>query len=397
MAGSFPTLKSGNTIFYPLQDTHSFGTDVIQFLDDSEQRWRNRLMLRQFRLTFANINAYDQSLILSFFRSQFGSFDTWSITIGAATHNNLFFASDDYSITEDKPNRYTLSFDVGQTKSAAPTIPTPANSYFPQLNASGLITSLPYNVVKSYLTTEDRVQIGKKYGFKWRSNPISRFNLSLTNIKQSELDIIRDHFYSMEGRKGEFIFLDPGGNLVNYSDDFSNASWTKANVTVGGPNFDPKGGTLALTCTSTNNNGLLYTTVLPAGNASGLVLCGSVWARAAASGQKLSIGFIDSGFNVIGSTTWDLPYDVWTRISHTMMLATNSYIRLLIGGFGTWDSSAIHLFSAQCSPMIAPGPRMLTPGMDGLFAKCRYDSDDLLVVNAGPNQFSLNVPILEYK
>jgi hypothetical protein len=397
MAGTFPTLKSGNTVFNPLQDTQSFGTGVLRFMDNSEQRWRARLMLRRFKLAFTNINAYDAALVLQFFRSQFGRYDcTWSLPIAGVTYANMAFDTDAFQVTENKRNQFSMSFDVIQVKSDVPTIPA-ATVYFPQINATGVMTALPYTSSLNYRTTLVDMESGKRYTYQWQAVPLGKWAVNLPALTDAELVVAQDFFYSMEGRKGEFKFMDPGGNLILYSDDYGNAAWTKTDITVGSAQTDPKGGVLARRMTSSGSNGLLVATVIPDGGASGFVICASIWARAASFGQQLSIGFIDSGFSVLGSTTWDLPAGQWIRIHHSMTLATSSYIRVLIGGFATWGSGrVIDLFSGQCSPTPGPGPRLLTPGMDGLRAKCRFDTDDFAVNHIGPNEHSVTLPIVEY-
>jgi len=398
MAGTFPTLKSGNTVFYPLQDTQSFSTTVTKFLDDSEQRWRARPMLRRFNLQCVDINAYDSALILNFFRSQFGRFDpTWTLTIGANTYSNLAFNTDSFKITENKTNRHALSFQVVQVISDNPTIPT-LNPYFPQINPNGVMTTLPYTSSFDYRSTmEDSDYTGRRFAWKWRSVMLGSYNLNLQALTAAELLVVQNFFYSAEGRKGEFTFLDPGGNLVNYSDLFSNASWTRTSITAGGNVTDPYGGNLAMSMSSSASNGLLYTTVLPSGNASGFVLCASVWARATGAGQTLSIGFVDSGFSVLANQIWTLPQNKWVRISCPITLATNSYIRILLGGFATWGSGqTIQLFGAQCVPLPGPGARLLTPGADGLRPYCRFDSDELAINFEDFGKTSTNLSIVEY-
>lgn len=394
MAGSFPTLKSGNTVFYPLTEVSSFGTGIHRYLDDSEQRWRNRLSLKRFVLTCNDISAYDISLIRTFFRSQAGRFDSgWSLTFGGNTYDNLAFDQDEFPQIENKRNRMSLSFQVSQTKSSNPAIPS-SYTYFPQILSGGVSTSLPYNNQFAYRTIHTDFESGKRSAYRWRTNPLGRFNVNLSLMTDAEVATLKDFIYACEGRLREFIFLDPGGNLINYSDDFAHASWSAASVSVGGAAADPFGGSLAKTCTATGGNGLLFTTVLPTGNASGITLCASAWVRPA-SDQQISIGFIDSGFGVIGNTIWDIRANIWTRIHHTITLATNSYIRVLIGGFGSWNSYSMSMFSAQCTPLPGPGPRLLTPGADALRPKCRLASDNIAIVYGGPNQHSANLQIEE--
>lgn len=397
MAGSFPTLKSGNTVFYPLKDTQSFSTGVLHFLDDTEQRWRRRKMLRRFTLSCNNINAYDVSTILNFLRSQFGRFDsTWSLTIGGNTYSNLALDTDSYQVMENMTNRLSLSFNIVQVLTDNPTIPS-ASPYFPQL-ANGTMTVLPYQNSLEYRTTlEDSTYTGRRFAWKWRTAQFGKSAIKLQNLTATELSVVKNFFYSMEGRKGEFTLLDPGGNLAPYSDDFSNAAWGKSSVTVGSAQTDPYHGNLATRLTSSGSNGQINIVVLPNGNAFGFQLCASAWVRAASSGQTLSMGFLDAGLSVLGTQVWSLAQGVWQRIYCPITLATNSSIRIAFGGASTWGSGkAIDFFSASCVAMPGPGPRLLTPGMDALRSFCRFDTDDFAVNYEDYGKTSVDLPIAEY-
>jgi hypothetical protein len=396
MAGSFPVLKAGNTVFYPLVQTYSFGTEVKRFIDDSEQRHRNRLLLRRFALTCNDIHAYDVSLLRTFFRTQSGKFDSgWDLTFGGVTYSNLAFDQDNFPTVESKNNRMSITFQVIQVKSSNPVIPA-AQLYFPQMLGGGVTTSLPYASDLAYRTVSEDMENGKRYAYKFRTNPLGRFSVNLPLMRAAEVATLETFIVACEGRLREFTFLDPGGNLVAYSDDFSHASWTSSSVTIGGAVTDPKGGSLARSCSSGGSNGFLHTSVLPAGNGSGIVLCASVWARATSSSQTLSIGFLDSGLSALENSTWALPQNIWTRIHHTITLATSSPIRIVIGGNSTWNGSTIQLFSGQCVAMPGPGPRLLTPGAEGLRAKCRLGQDDISIRSTGVNQHAATILIEEY-
>lgn len=396
MAGAFPTLKSGNTVFYPLAATLSFGTQVHQFTDDSEQRHRDRLMVNKFQLTCTNISGYDVSLIRTFFRSQFGAYDaTWTLTFGGVTYSDLAFAQDAFPAIESKNNRMSLSFQIVQIKSSNPTIPA-LPVYFPQLLTGGVTTSLAYESSLEYRTITDEMENGKRYSYKWRANPLGKFKVNLPLLRDSEASAVRSFLLSVEGRLQSFIFLDPGGSLVAYSDLLSHASWTKTSVTVGSAVTDPFGGTLATSCLATSGDSKMVTPVLPSGNATGFVLCASAWVRATGSGQTLRIGFQDSGATLLGSTTWDLPQNQWVRIFHSITLATNNAVSVIVGGGSTWNASTIQFFSIQCVPMPGAGPRLLTPGADALRPKCRLSSDDHTINYLGVNQQSTTILIEEF-
>lgn len=384
MAGSFPTLKSGNTVFYPLKRTHSFGTGLLRFMDDSEQRWRSRNMLNRFELVLNNVNGYDSSLVLKFWRSQFGKFDsTWDLTIGGTLYSNLAFDSDEYEKIEEKNNRHTLKFPVVQTRSSNPTIPT-LTRYFPQITG-GVMTSLPYTSKYSYKTDTGDMPTGKRYVWKWRPNALGTFNIVLTGITDAELATVQNFFYAAEGRLKTFQLMDPGGNLVRYSDDFSQAAWIKT-ASVGAAQQDPFKGNLA-TRIGTGN---LETVVLPDGDALGYVFTVSAWVKAVGTGTSVVLGF---SAPTNQTTTWELTQGVWTRVIHTStFVSSNAPATALFSVFG----GSVDMFSCQCVPMPGPGPRLLTPGNDGLRAKCRFDSDDLVVTYNGKNDNSVTLPVVEF-
>jgi hypothetical protein len=266
--------------------------------------------------------------------------------------------------------------------------------YYPQLIAGGVTVQRPYQCAQAALTTYEDQPTGRRFARSWRTNPLGRWTLNYQHLTDAELATLQAFFASMGGRYGEFTFLDPGGNLAQYSDDFSAAAWEKYTVTPGAAVTDPFGGTRAVSCLATSGNGMLAAAVLPGGGGAGLVLCASVWVRAAAP-ASLSIGFIDAGFAVLSAKTADLPANTWVRIQHAHTLASASAVRMLLGGFGTWNLSTLQLFGAQCAPMPGPGAYVRSPANWALRTKCRFDTDLLQVRTLGPNQHAVTVPILE--
>ncbi len=377
MAGAFPTLRNGQAVMYPLQDTRSFGSGVVRFLDDTEQRWRSRLMLTRFILEYKNINGYDLAVLTTFFNSQFGKFDaTWSITFGGETFDDMMFDQDEMPAVESMGNHFNVSFRCQQMISADPSIPALA-TYFPQISASGVMTQLPYPVESAYLTTMVDLPTGRRYGFKWRAAPLRLFGINYSVITDAEKDVVKDFFYSAEGKFRGFKFVDPNGNLVNFSDDFSDSSWIRTSVTVGASATDPFGGNLATTLTGGVGNSFMRTIVLPAGGASGMLLTLSAWIKSASAGQTLRILFINSDTNGdLDSLDVDLPQGVWTRVHHTFTLASAVNVGIRFGGNSSWGTVSHDFFAVQCVNTPGPGPRLLTPGADGLFNLCRFDTDD---------------------
>lgn len=268
------------------------------------------------------------------------------------------------------------------------------------------MTQRPYTREKAFNTVQDET-VGRPYSWLKRGSGLTNFptgpllkaTLNLQSVTPAEYQVLKDFFLTTcQAQWKSFVFLDPGGNLVNFSEDFSNVYWTanKTAVTLTSTGItDPFGGTRAtrLTATSTNSNLAPY--VLPSGGASGFILNASVYARAVSGGQTLSIGFVDSGFSVLGSQTYALPAGKWKRIDYTIQLATASNIRVLIGGFGTWNNTAIDFFGPQCVPMTGPGSYIKSPDDWGYRANMRFDTDTISGQYTGVNEITVSLPVQE--
>jgi hypothetical protein len=276
-------------------------------------------------------------------------------------------------------------------------------TYFPQLTG-GLTTQRPYKVSHEFNTLVTDMPSGPRLKYAFRGaglnnfpvGALGKFEVGFPGITDAEIETLKTFFTAQEGKLNEFIFLDPGGNLIPNSENFSDSSWTLVGLSSTPGVTDPFGGSLATTLSSGGSNSMLYATVLPLGGASGYVLTASLWARAGYAGQNLSIGFIDSAFGVLGNRTWALPQGKWTRIYHTITLATASYIRVLIGGLATWNSSPIDLFGVMCSPMPGPGGYAKSPANYGYRPRCRFDTDEFTWRKLGPNYNSVTLPIREF-
>lgn len=263
---------------------------------------------------------------------------------------------------------------------------------FPQLISGGVTVQRPYQSAQAALTSYEDQPTGRRFARSWRTNPLNRWTLNYQHLTDSELETLRSFFEDMNGRYGEFIFLDPGGNLVEYSEDFTHPSWTKYLCTVDAPTEDPFGGSRAWSCTATDSNGVLDVS-LAVGLPMGTHLCGSVWIRVPAP-QSFSLFFASETGAILSNRTFSLAAS-WQRINlrHTVSTALT---RFFIGGGASWGYTTIELFGAQAAPLPGPGAYMRSPANYGYHPKCRFDTDELPVRTLGPDQHSVTIPIVEY-
>lgn len=281
-------------------------------------------------------------------------------------------------------------------------------TYFPQL--AGVLAQYPYTSSASYATIRDDMDMGRRYAFsqigaglsRFPTEPLYRWPNNYSQLTDAQAVTLETFFDSMAGRFGEFAYLDPGGNLVQYSEDLSHSSWGKFNLSLTASGItDPYGGTRATQVTSSGANGILSTIVLETlvNGTLGMSFCGSVWLRAASSGQSIWIAFEYVGLGTFHASTIALPAGVWKRVNTPISVVPSNSptgIKLYIGGNNLWGSGkVIDVFGPQVVPMPGPGEYAKTPGNYGYHAKCRFDTDELAFRYLGPNQVSVSAPIVE--
>jgi hypothetical protein len=112
---SFPQIRSGSTVLYPLRRVRGHATTVVRFCDDTEQRWRAIAPRSEFILEYRDINGYELSELLDFFRTTKGMVDTtWDIQIGGTTYFHMMFDTDRLEVSETRPERYTVRLPCRQ-------------------------------------------------------------------------------------------------------------------------------------------------------------------------------------------------------------------------------------------------------------------------------------------
>jgi hypothetical protein len=118
----FPTLSSGVITKTPATLGSGFATRVMRFCDDTEQRFVTRYPFSIFVLQFTNINGYDLSQLVAFFRTVKGQYDSsWTLTINGTTCPTMNLDSDDLLVVENVSECFTLSVKCRNVFDAIPS------------------------------------------------------------------------------------------------------------------------------------------------------------------------------------------------------------------------------------------------------------------------------------
>lgn len=247
------------------------------------------------------------------------------------------------------------------------------------------MTHRPYGQRPTFSTQVQDVASGMRYTFaefaagltNFPAVPLCRYDLKYASMPDADAATLAAFFASMEGRLGEFTWLDPGGNLVTASENFADGSWTGA--FTGAAATDPWGGSRATTCGSVT----LTTTVVPGGGAAGMILTASVYVKPTSAGV-VSITMGGTSINV------NAPTSRWTRAASTVTVSGSGAVTIAFG------IPAGAIFGAMCAPLPGPGAYRKTPGSEALRATCRFDMDDLVINKVGPNENQASIQIVEY-
>ena len=268
-------------------------------------------------------------------------------------------------------------------------------TYFPQINSNLILTQLPYSSAASFQTMRSEQETGMVWAYplvgaglaNYPSNPLNKFMVTFPTITTAEVNTLFTFFQSMLGRYGSFRFLDPGGNLLTYSQDFTNSAWSKTlSATTGAP--DPFGHTLGCSLTA----GRMQAVAGPSdGGMSGMILCASIWLRGNPSATTATLGFVDQTTSISYTVTVQVPGGSWVRANYRLVLPTNNQFVFYLNLAGP-----CYAFGAQVSPMKGEGAYVETPGNYGYHQYCRFDTDNFTVAALGPNQNGLELPIAEF-
>jgi hypothetical protein len=278
---------------------------------------------------------------------------------------------------------------------------------FPQINANCIMTQLPYASELDYVTISQDVETGMRYTFPLRgaglpsmpSGPLGKFQLTFPTITDAEVATLQAFYASMRGRWGQFGLMDPGGNLLQYSNDWTQSVWAKSGgvfVSATGQT-DPFGGGLAQQLTAGSGDSSVLSSVGPStGGMSGYVLCASSWVMSPNSGQSAFVGFANS-LGVLQGVAWSLQQNVWRRIYYSAVLGDNNAFRIVIGGNSSWSGGKLlYLFGAKVCSTKGPGAYCLTPGNYAWHPNCRFSTDVFERRVLGPNQNSVSLPVEEF-
>jgi hypothetical protein len=216
-----PNVRRTAQALYPLTRLREYSTDVCQFVNGTEQRFKTRAPLTRLKLTYSSLPADDTTGLKDFVDSAKGMFDTTNtITIGTEDLANLTLGQDTIQVTEQESLLYNTQLELRQTQNRGFTRPV-VDPVWPTF-ANGCTAQRPYIQIRRFLTSLVDQASGLRYAWAWYGEGLTGFpdgalmawELTLL-LDNTDIVTLETFFQSMEGRLRTWSFTDPDDNSVH--------------------------------------------------------------------------------------------------------------------------------------------------------------------------------------
>jgi hypothetical protein len=223
--GAIPNVRGHGQALYPLTRSREYSTDLAQFVNGTEQRFKVRAGLTRLKLPYSALVAADASNLDTFVDSAKGMFDTTgTITLtdslgNSNTFDNLTLDQDTIALIEKEPLLFSTELDLHQTQNRNTPAPVVAAA-FPVFDV-GLSAQLPLQQIRRLLSAVVDQPSGIRYAWAWYGEGLVGFpdgaleawELTLL-LSDVNLVTLETFFRAMEGRMWTFSFIDPESESV---------------------------------------------------------------------------------------------------------------------------------------------------------------------------------------
>ena len=214
-----------------------------------------------------------------------------------------------------------------------------------------------------------------------------RWQLRYSDLTDSERASIENLFEAAGGQLNTFTFLDPTGNLLTWSEDWTQTAWTADPLLqVSGGAQDPLGGSEAMQLTNTAQTAQQI--IQSIGASSTFTHCYSLYVRSSVP-ATVQMVVTATGQTLLTPVTTG---SAWTRV-------TTSRSLLVEGagvGFGVQlpAGAQVDAFGAQVEAQPAAGLYKKTIDRGGVYPSTRFSSDLLSFTATAPNQNSCQIDLI---
>lgn len=257
--------------------------------------------------------------------------------------------------------------------------------FFPQL-LSGNVSQYPLRRTRHVRTVVNELADGGSTRLGDPDLVSLEWALELSFLDDQEWAALETLFDQTEGRLAAFTFMDPGDNLLTWSENLTETAWQKGALVELAENVaDPVGETRATRITNgaATPQGLSQTLEV----FSGFHYCLSAYLR---SDQPMTIQLQRSSGSASASDLVEASTS-WRRVMSSGTLGGSD--ESLSFGIELPVSSALDVFGLQVEAQLGPSEYKKTTARGGVHSKARFLNDSLTGTATGPGQHSAKLHI----
>jgi hypothetical protein len=258
--------------------------------------------------------------------------------------------------------------------------------YFPQLT-SGASAQYPFAKRRVHRTIVNLTPDGRLRRLSDPDFARIEWELKFNALTTEERTEIEEFFRAVEGRLGEFTFLDPTDNLLVRSGELTSTPWAKEPLlTLASGVTDPAGGEGA---TRITNPG-------PASQKIEQIIHGPSWFQYsfsfyARSDSPVSLELLRTAGGSEESAVFPVNA-TWQRL--TLSGKSPGSAESVAFGIRLGAQSSVEVYGMQAEAQPAPSTYRKTAARSGVYETARLDHDALVMVSEGPEEHSCTLRVV---
>lgn len=258
--------------------------------------------------------------------------------------------------------------------------------YFPQLS-SGASAQFPMRKRRFTRTILNESLDGHRIKLADPDAVSLEWHLDFREMTDEELNTLQQFFQSMEGRLGNFCFLDPTANLLSRSEELNRSVWEKSTLLqITGEIEDPRGSSRASRIVNTSGSALQIRQTLSA--PSWFEYCFSLYIRCQGSE---SVDLFHAADAAVIAASRNVT-DNWKRILLSNRFQADG--ESITFGLEIQPGSSIEVFGMQVESQPAASSYKRSYAFGAVYPNARFRDDSITITTSGPNQHSCTVKIL---
>jgi hypothetical protein len=257
---------------------------------------------------------------------------------------------------------------------------------FPQL-ATGALAQFPIERRLIRRTIVNRMPDGTIVKLDDPMSTVIEWTLSYRGLADSERSAIENLFFETEGRLRPFVFLDPAGNLLRWSEDLTKPVWQKDGALQVTPEVSDPSGTgrgKRLINAGQGEQSLVQSVDAPGW----LRYCFSAWVRSDVR-TRVELSFSNADGAVAGE---NFVHDEWRLVSCSGEIpgsAEDIACRLAIGA-----GASIEVYGLQLSAQANADTSRRTYAQSGVYTDSHFGSDELHFTAEGIDDHAVTVRVV---